>query len=113
MEIQKRTHQQQRKKTLVMNNTYPAKARKEDVHPETYSTNPNIACSMNEQFVVPPPRVWEKIKSTLDKQDKSKSFKNAFFSRSSHHLIETKNHLSFCFAAVSVTALAGLVLACR
>lgn len=103
-----------KEKTYIMNNIYSAKARrKEDVLAEIYSPNPNIASPITEQFVVPPPRVWEKIKRTLDEQDESKSSNNAFFSRSSHHLHQTKNRLGFYFAAVSVTALAGLVLACR
>lgn len=92
-----------------MNNTCPK------VHPKkaifkTYLHNRNTANSpMTEQFVTPPARVWEKIERILDQQDKDRS-SNIFFSRPSPH---TKNRFSFCVAAVSVTALAGLVWVCR
>ncbi len=92
-----------------MNNTYPK------VHPKkaifkTYLPNRNTAnLPMTEQLVAPPARVWEKIERILDQQDKDR-LSNVLFSSPSH---QTKSRFSFYVAAVSVTALAGLVWVCR
>lgn len=90
-------------------NTYPTKTPLKD-HGISKNYPSNIAdLPLTKQFVVPPARVWEKIESILNQQEKDK-YTNILFSTPSH---QTKSRFSFYVAAVSVTALAGLVWVCR
>ncbi len=92
-------------------NINPAKTPlKDDGISKTYLSNPNIAdLLLIKQFVVPPARVWEKIEKILNQQEKDQ-YANILFSTPSH---QTKSRFSFYVAAVSVTALAGLVWVCK